>query len=494
MADGASLVEAARALQADLAAALFADAEVAAEPWQGIADQHQALAAASGAPLEPEAEAAGLMAEVVGASALEDARSLARGIPDRPECAFYALAADVVVRDRAVRADPGPARPHAELAESLYTLLRGYYGTVGNYIAGSLRVLSEYAAFLVRADDATDTLSEAAALTAGVSQLAGRHGVYRYVESAVTLGERSLRENRGATGRAALGVWTIANNLANLHIALARDDPAVGAAEYRAALRCAEAALAAADAATGEDVHEYREMTQRRQEWLRTMLEPVDPMHDSHAAALTVEYLLAAERVEDWPQRAASRITAAGASGERARLADELLAAEYEELAAELESAVAACGFDWSVGKLCLALGAVASGRLGELTGELVRHWLTSAAMPQDTRPWTAYRARQYVSASGESPPERAGAVGRIIGLAMVADAVESADPDVGFRVMLRARNADLFRRLVRGMPVFQELAGPVVSQAADLDALRELGRQVFRPPAAAPPGGPTRG
>jgi hypothetical protein len=491
MADGTALVEAARALGTDVVVALFSGRETEAGPWQGIADQHSALTAASGGPpLEPEAEATGLLAKIICAPALEDARSLARGIPNLPECEFFVLAADAIVRNRAVRADPRPARPHAELAESLYALMPGYYGNVDNYIAGSLQVLSEYIAFLVRADDASGALSEVAALTAGVSQLASKHGVYRYVESAVEIGERSLRENRGVTGRDAVGVWTIANNLANLHIALARDQPTAGSFEYGKALKCAEAALTAADAATGEDVHELREMTQRKLEWLQTMLEPVDMMYDSRAAALQVEYLLASERIGDWPQRAASRIAEAeGGSEERARVAEDLLAAEYEKLAAELDRVVAAYGFDWSVGKLFLALGAIASGRLGELTGELVRSWMTSATMPQDTQPWTAYRARQYLSPSGESQPDRASAVGRIMGLAMLADAVEFKAPDVGFRAMLRSYNADLFKRLVCGRPIFQELSGPAVSQADDLNALQGLGQRIFRAPSASPRG-----
>jgi hypothetical protein len=128
-----------------------------------------------------------------------------------------------------------------------------------------------------------------------------------------------------------------------------------------------------------------------------------------------------------------------------------------------------------------LALGAVAGGRLGELTGELVRSWLTSAAAPQDKNPWTAFRARQYLSSGGESQADRAVAAGRITGLAMLADEVEQNSPDVGFRKMIRTRNAALLKRIVEGRPLFQECAGPALSRDADLEALDRASSRIFR-------------
>lgn len=530
MADGEALAEAARTLGPQIVVSLFSGREVVADPWRKIAERHSALTAASeGRPLESEAEAAGILAKVICSPEPETARDLARGIPNTPECEFHALAADAIICDRVARSNSHLAELHARLADSLYALMPRYYQSIDNYIAGSLRILSEYIAFFTCAEDVRGKFSEASSLTAGVSQLASNHGIYRYVESAIEIGERVLRENSDVTDRDAVGVWTVANNLANLHIALAQDQPPASSREYDKALACTEAALAAADSATGEDVQRLREMTLRKLAQLHTRLavdqvdaaghvtvalrlaeeyvsaasdradamqwaakiseavradrpESIHAEYHGRAAALQVEYLLAAERIGKWPQESARRITAAeGAPEGRTRIAGELLATLYEELAAELDRAVTACGFDWSICKLLLALGAIASGRLGELTGELVRSWLTTTTTPQDTEPWTSYRARQYMSASSESQADRASAAGRIVGLAMLAESVESSAPDVQFRGMLRWHNAALLKRIVVGRPLFQEFSGPALPRAEDLDALQGAGRRIFR-------------
>src|SRR5262249_8680436 len=147
------------------------------------------------------------------------------------------------------------------LAVSLYALMQKYYQSIDNYLAGSLRILSEYIAFFACAKDVRGTFVEASSLTAGASHLASKYGIYRYVESVIEIGDRVLAENSGVTGRNAMGFWTIANNLANLHIALAQDQPPASAHHYGKALTCAKAALDALDAATGDDVQKVRETT-----------------------------------------------------------------------------------------------------------------------------------------------------------------------------------------------------------------------------------------
>jgi hypothetical protein len=233
-------------------------------------------------------------------------------------------------------------------------------------------------------------------------------------------------------------------------------------------------------------------------EWAAGMsaaLETNRPVSDhdeygSRAAAFEVQCSLAADRFGEWAKESGRRIAEAGGAGVRAQTIAEVLDSFYGELGAELDHAISASGFDWGVCKVLLALGVVAGGRLGELTGALVRSWLTSAVAPQDKGPWTAFRARQYLSAGGESQADRAGAAGRVVGLAMLADAVEQNSPDVRFQQMIRTRNAALLKRIVEGLPLFQECAGPALSHDADLEALERAGRQIFRTRVQAAPTG----
>jgi hypothetical protein len=527
MTDGEALAEAARTLGPQIVASLFSGRQVAADPWREIAERHSALKVASvRRPLEPEAEAAGILANIICSAELEAAQVLARRIPDPPEFEFFALAANAIICDRLARSNPSIAEPHARLADSLYALMTRYCQNIDNYIAGSLRILSEYIAFFSCTDDVQGKFSEASSLTAGVSHLASKYGIYRYVESTIEIGDRVLAENN-ATSLDAVGFWTVANNLANLHIALAEDQPPASSHEYDKALACTEAALTAADAATSEDAPSLRQMTLRKlaqlhmslaidqadvdehaamalrlseeyvsvapdraaaTQWAAQISEAVradhsiDAEYRSRAAALQIEYLLAAERIGEWPHETARRITAAeGPPEQRAQIASEIIATLYEELTAELDRAIAVCGFDWSICKLILALGAIASGRLGELTGELVRSWLTTITAPQDTEPWTPYRVRQYMSMSGESRADRGSVAGRIVELALLAELVESDAPDIRFQGMLRSQNTALLKHIVEGWPLFQELSGPSLSHEEDLDALQRAGQQIFR-------------
>jgi hypothetical protein len=486
--DDKALAEAGRALGLQSVVSLFYGREVAADSWRQIAERHRSLTAASGGkPLEAEAEASGILAQVICSPEAETARNLAGRIPSAAECELYALAADAIIRDRVARSNPGMAEPRAKLAESLYALMPKYYQSIENYLAASPRILSEYIAFFACAKDIRGTFGEASSLTAGTSHLASRYGIYRYVDSVIEIGDIVLAENSGVTGRDAMGFWTVANNLANLHIALAEDQPPASARHYGKALTCAKAALAALDSATGDDVPKVRETTLQKLTELHVRLaidkvdasehasearrlaeeyasaasdraaaaqwatriskaleanpsESGDADFSSRAARLHVECYLATERIGEWPQESAKRIAAAKDTSEgRARIASEILATLYDELATELDRAIPASGFDWSICKLLLALGAIASGRLGELTGGLVRSWLTSAAAPQDTEAWTAFRARQYMPMGGESKADRASAAGRIVGLAMLAESVQRNAPDVPFRDMLRS-------------------------------------------------------
>jgi hypothetical protein len=72
----------------------------------------------------------------------------------------------------------------------------------------------------------------------------------------------------------------------------------------------------------------------------------------------------------------------------------------------------------------------------------------------------------------------------------MLADAVEQNSPDVRFQQMIRTRNAALLKRIVEGLPLFQECAGPALSHDADLEALERAGRQIFRTRVQAAPTG----
>ena len=128
---------------------------------------------------------------------------------------------------------------------------------------------------------------------------------------------------------------------------------------------------------------------------------------------------------------------------------------------------------------------------MGELTGPLVRSWLTSATAPQDNGPWTVFRARQYLSWGGEGPSDHAGAVGRITGLAMLADSVEQNSLNLDFRNMIRTRNAALLNRILEGRPLFQECTGPTLSCDADLEALDRAGSLIFRSRVSGLPPGP---
>jgi hypothetical protein len=451
----------------------------------------------------PEVEAVGILAEVICSVDPEVARALSHRISSIPECEFYSLTAEAIIWDRIARSKSRSAEPHARLADSLQALMPGYFQNIGNYLAGSLRILSQYVIYFTRTDNMVGKFAEASSLTAGASHLAARYGIYRYAESVVEIGDRVLVENRGATGGDALGYWTVANNLANLHIALAHDQQPASAHEYEEALTCADAALPALDAARGEDVPRARETTLQMLAQLHTRLaidqanasehttealrladkyisaasdhasathwaarisealeadhpESRDAEYGSDAAALDVEYLLAVERIGEWPEESARRVAAESGSEGRTRIAGDILTSLYEELANELDRAIPASGFDWSICKLLLALGAIASGRLGELTGELVRSWLTTTTAPQDTGPWTAYRARQYASTRGEGQADRASAAGWIAGLAMLAESIESNTPEVRFREMLRSHNIDLLRRIIQDRPLFK--------------------------------------
>src|SRR4029077_16447527 len=85
-----------------------------------------------------------------------------------------------------------------------------------------------------------------------------------------------------------------------------------------------------------------------------------DADYSSRAAGLHVECYLATQRIGEWPQESAKRIAAAkDASEGRARIASEILATLYNELAAELDRAIPASGFDWSFCKSARVLFAV---------------------------------------------------------------------------------------------------------------------------------------
>jgi hypothetical protein len=524
--DQKDLAETGRALASQAVVSLFSMREISADPWRQIAERYRSLVA--GASLDPETRGAGMLAELVCSPDSETASSFAAQIPTAGECELYALVADAVIADRVARSNPGIPEPHSRLAESLYALMPKYYQTGDNYLAGSLRILSEYIAFFARRSGYRGAFAEASSLTAGTSHLASRYGIYRYSGSVVEVGEKVLHANNGAAGRDAVGYWTVANNLANLHIALAHDQPPAAARHYKEALKCAETALTALDRAVGEDIPQMRETTLQKlvqlharlalknvdttyhrgealrfsdkyisaasdraaaAEWAAGMsaaLETNRPESDSdeygsRAAAFEVQCSLAADRFGEWAKESGRRIAEAGGAEVRAQTIAEVLDGFYCELGAELVQAISASGFDWGVCKVLLALGAVAGGRLGELTGALVRSWLTSAVAPQDKSAWTAFRARQYLSAGGESQADRAGAAGRVAGLAMLADAVEQNSPDVRFQQMIRTRNAALVKRIVEGLTLFQECAGPALSHDADLEALERAGRRIFR-------------
>jgi hypothetical protein len=270
------LAKTGRALALKAVASLFSLREIAADPWKEIVECYRSLAA--GQSLDPETTAAGMLAELVCSPGLEIARSFAARIPPTGECDVYALVADAVIADRVARSNPSVPEPHSRLAASLYALMPKYYQTSDNYLAGSLRILSEYIAFFAMRNDFRGAFAEASSLTAVTSHLASRYGIYRYVSSVVEVGEKVLHENTGAAGRDAVGYWTVANNLANLHIALAQDQPPAAARHYKDALRCADTALAALERAAGHDVQEMRETTLQKLAQLhaRLALENID--------------------------------------------------------------------------------------------------------------------------------------------------------------------------------------------------------------------------
>jgi hypothetical protein len=76
-------------------------------------------------PLEAEAEAAGILAQVIRSRKAETARNLAGRISSAAERESYALAADAIICDRVARLNPGMAEPRARLAESLSLLEQG---------------------------------------------------------------------------------------------------------------------------------------------------------------------------------------------------------------------------------------------------------------------------------------------------------------------------------------------------------------------------------
>ena len=141
---------------------------------------------------------------------------------------LYALVADAVIAERVVRSNPSIPEPRSQLAESLYALMPKYYQTSDNYLAGSLRILSEYIAFFATRNDFRVAFTEASSLTAGASHLVSKYGIYRYVSSVVEIGEKVTGKQWRDRARA-VGYWTVANNLANLQIALAQDQPSAAA-------------------------------------------------------------------------------------------------------------------------------------------------------------------------------------------------------------------------------------------------------------------------
>jgi hypothetical protein len=401
-----------------------------------------------------------------------------------------------------------------------------YYQNADGYLAGSLRIVSEYIEFFGSAKTCRGTFAEASALTAGTSHLASKYGIYRHVDPVIAIGDAVLAENTGVSGRDAVGFSIVANNLANLHIALAEDQPPAGTHHYGKALACGEAALVAIDAATGDDVQTLRETTlqkltqlhvrlamddgdagdhasQARRlaeeyasaaadraaavEWVARILEVLeanrsassDAGYSTRAARRRVELSRAVERIGEWVQESEQRIAAAKDTSERVRIASETVGSVYDDLTAGLERVTSVSGFDWSVCKMLLALGAIASGRLGDLTEPLVRSWLTNPYSPHDTEPPTAFQARQYmITGGGKADP--ADAAGRIVGLAMLAEWVQRNATDLPFREMLRSHNSGLLTRIVVGRPVFQECSGPALSPEADVDALLRTVHGIF--------------
>src|SRR6516165_3682565 len=157
----------------------------------------------------PRAEASGILAQVICSPKAETARNFAGRIPSAAECELYALAADAIICDRVARSNPGMAEPRAKLAESLYALMAKYSQNIDNYLAGSLRILSEYIAFFACAKDIRGTLGEASLLTAGDGHLASRYGIYRYVDSVIEIGDIVLAENSGVSE----STWVVEGNL-----------------------------------------------------------------------------------------------------------------------------------------------------------------------------------------------------------------------------------------------------------------------------------------
>jgi hypothetical protein len=487
--NGQALAEAGRAQALEAVVSLFAGRETPIDPWVKIAECHRILVVATGdKPLEPELEAVGALAEVVCSPDAQAAESIASLISSATECELYDLVARAIIADRLARLNPQVAKRWSTLAERLYALVPKYYQTVHNYLSGSNRIIASLIEFFGCKEDFRGTFVEASSLTAGASHIAAKYGIYRYVDAVTKIGDRVLSENAGARGKDAVGLGAVANNLKNLHITLARDHPAAGLYHYEKALRCSEVALAAVQAeATGPAgtlaagmIAQTTVHSQLQQMVAAGGAHPDLSEYEDHAGQFHLECSLAAARFGESAKECAQRIEAESGMEGRSRMAAEILDKWYDELVEDLDRGISTAGFDWSVCKLVLALGAIASGRLGGMIGPLVQLWVVSPETPQDAKPWTPLRARQYMSIGGESQANRTSAAGRVAGLARLADSVRQSAPDISFLEMIGTRNSALLTHLIESRPLFQECSGPTLSHEGDLDALTRAGRVIF--------------
>jgi hypothetical protein len=197
------------------------------------------------------------------------------------------------------------------------------------------------------------------------------------------------------------------------HMELAVEERGAGPHAVEARRLASEYAGIASDQEQGR---QWRKAVEKRLEHAAAQEGGED--YEAHAARFTLECSLSAARFTDLAKKDAERIASAGSLPERTAAAVSILDQWYSELTADLDRALPNSGLDLTVCKLVLALGAIASGRLGELTEPVVHSWLITAATPRDSKTWTPLRARQYLPAEGEPLADRTSTAGRVAGMA----------------------------------------------------------------------------
>lgn len=498
---------------------IFAGGPVNESDWLTVRRTCEALAA-SRAEVPSDVIALATLAYAVTADDLEGARAAALRIVEGDAHGLTRALADAAVALKNVRLAPSSRDSLSRFATSLFKLGR-FHTTREEYLAVHRRMIESLLRYfeLCRNDDEVrQSLPEASDLTGAVSQLASKCGVGAYLDDGILWGERVVSLNADITGKMAVGVWVIANNLHNIYRWLARDHPtaALHFFEHRLATATTEAralanagvdappnllertlrgliavhvtlaalkppersehaakarAAVAAYAALQPDEEFQRHVAVMRQEVEQQLSSTGTPNVYSPAQRNPDSYDAAIDRLTQQARDVTAAIRSSSDVFDRQRRLRDVLDEWYVDLERDLSAVVVDAGLDYDVCKMIVALGMIAGGTLGPVSSEALRTWTWKVDDADRTRAGPTVGMRQYLSIGGGSDEARQSGWARLVALSELADGMRD-DSGVPAEGLLRTRNAVLLKRVLTTWPCGQHHRSATIGRREDVNDL----------------------